>query len=451
MSQLGLYATALPGSSSLQGPPSLDEFVDYLISETTDTTSFVAQLKNSSIKDTRDSFLTAKLSNGKDPLSVLDPERHTIGYLYILCARLHQNSQVPPSTEAIEEFCRRFNSQHARLVPEKVTTLAKGIVGLARKLENPKLALRLLHGLVTRYPISPAHLTTLHPIFLTLCVATQHFTAALSVLETPITTIDMSLSDLTYNDNLVYHYAGGVALGALKRWREAEEFLEICASSPAQVPAALQMEASKKLVLIQLILYGMTVPPPKYTNPVLQRLLKSSPYGAFIKSYPQQRSQLLKVIEKDVETFTNEKNLGLVRQTIDRAPRWLIRKLTATYLTMGLADIAKEVGIETDDEVRAIILDMIDSGDINASISADGTVTFADQLPQISKADVDRLLKQAQEQSRMLLEMERSMNSNKDYLNKAIKYKEEAGWGVDDDMFSSTAAQTGWVEESVFT
>lgn len=45
-------------------------------------------------------------------------------------------------------------------------------------------------------------------------------------------------------------------------------------------------------------------------------------------------------------------------------------------------------------------------------------MTFADQLPQISKADVDRLLKQAQEQSRMLLEMERSMNSNKDYLNK---------------------------------
>ncbi|EED80649.1 predicted protein [Postia placenta Mad-698-R] len=418
MSQLGLYATALPGSSSLQGPPSLDEFVDYLISETTDTTSLVAQLKASSIKDTRDSFLTAKLSNGKDPLSVLDPERHTIGYLYILCARLHQNSQVPPSTEAIEEFCRRFNPQHARLLPEKVTTLAKGIVGLARKLENPKLALRPLHGLVTRYPISPAHLTTLHPIFLTLCVATQHFTAALPVLETPITTIDMSLSDLTYNDNLVYHYAGGVALGALKRWREAEEFLEICASSPAQVPAAVQMEASKKLVLIQLILYGKTVPPPKYTNPVLQRLLKSSPYGAFIKSYPQQRSQLLKLIEKDIETFTNEKNLGLVRQTIDRAPRWLIRKLTATYLTMGLADIAKEVGIETDDEVRAIILNMIDSGDINASISADGTVTFADQLPQISKADVDRLLKQAQEQSRMLLEMERSMNSNKDYLNK---------------------------------
>ena len=80
------------------------------------------------------------------------------------------------------------------------------------------------------------------------------------VLAVPITTIDLKLSDITYNDNLTYHYAGGVALGALKRWKEAEEFLEICASSPAQVPAAIQLEASKKLVLIQLILYGKVRP-----------------------------------------------------------------------------------------------------------------------------------------------------------------------------------------------
>ena len=76
----------------------------------------------------------------------------------------------------------------------------------------------------------------------------------------PIATIDLKLSDITYSDNLTYHYAGGVALGALKRWKEAEEFLEICASSPAQVPAAIQLEASKKLVLIQLILYGKVGP-----------------------------------------------------------------------------------------------------------------------------------------------------------------------------------------------
>ena len=72
----------------------------------------------------------------------------------------------------------------------------------------------------------------------------------------PILNIDSSLSDLVYNDNLLYHYAGGVALGALKRWREAEEFFEIVVTAPAQVPAAVQYEALKKFALVQLILYG---------------------------------------------------------------------------------------------------------------------------------------------------------------------------------------------------
>ena len=76
------------------------------------------------------------------------------------------------------------------------------------------------------------------------------------MLQIPITEIDSSLGDLHYNDNLVYHYAGGLAFAALKRWEEAEEFFEICVSSPAQVPAAIQLEAYKKLTLVQLISRG---------------------------------------------------------------------------------------------------------------------------------------------------------------------------------------------------
>ena len=79
---------------------------------------------------------------------------------------------------------------------------------------------------------------------------------ALSVLQTPITEIDNSLGELHYNDNLLYHYTGGMAFAALKRWEEAEEFFEICVSSPAQVPAAIQLEAYKKLTLVQLISRG---------------------------------------------------------------------------------------------------------------------------------------------------------------------------------------------------
>jgi len=452
MSSSGTLAMPVQSGSSSQAQnalPSMNDLVAQIIA-TDDAAALNQTLKNLAPKDVRETILSSKLANGQDPLMELDAERNTIGCLYILSARLQLTQQQAPGMEVIEDFCRRFNPAHARLAPDRVTALAKGIVRVAQKPENPKYALGPLYNLVTRYPPTPSHLTTIHPIFVQQCVATRHYSAALPVLSKPITMIDLTLSELSYNDNLVYHYAGGVALGALKRWREAEEFLEICASSPAQVPAAVQLEASKKLVLIQLILYGKTNPPPKYTNPTLQRLLKASPYGTYIKMYPQKRKTLTSLLHRDSDLYHNEKNVGLIQQTIDRAPRWLIKKLTATYLTLSLADIAQEVEIETEDEVRDIILDMIDSDDISASISADGTVTFSDPLPHISKEDVDRMLKQAQQQSKMLLEMERALNANKDYLTKAVKHKDEAGWGPDDDMFSSSRGESGWVEELTF-
>ena len=88
------------------------------------------------------------------------------------------------------------------------------------------------------------------------CVTVKHYATALPVLSHPITNVDTKLTDLTYNDNLIYHYSGGIALAALKRWKEAEDFFEICVTAPGTVPAAIQLEAYKKLALVQLFLYG---------------------------------------------------------------------------------------------------------------------------------------------------------------------------------------------------
>ena len=138
---------------------------------------------------------------------------------------------------------------------------------------KPKFAIPPLYDLLVRYPYDLSHLTTIHPLFIRVslyhlsfyvlfssllqaCVSSHHFLTAFPILSYPITAIDTSLSDLTYNDNLVYHYAGGIALAALKRWNQAEEFFEICASSPGHMPAAIQLEALKKLLLVQLISRG---------------------------------------------------------------------------------------------------------------------------------------------------------------------------------------------------
>jgi COP9 signalosome complex subunit 3 len=128
---------------------------------------------------------------------------------------------------------------------------------------------------------------------------------------------------LHYSDNLSYHYTGGIALAALKRWAEAEEYFEICVTSPGTHPAALQLEALKKLRLVQLISGGKAcslqnskrsksantflqpAPLPKYTHPLLLRLFKNTPYQLFINAYPNNADQMREVYEKEKQTFNH--------------------------------------------------------------------------------------------------------------------------------------------------
>ena len=125
------------------------------------------------------------------------------------------------------------------------------------------------------------------------------------MLQTPITNIDTALSDLSYHDSLKYHYVGGVALAALGRWDEAADFFEICIGSPAVVPSAVQLEALKKLRLVQLIAGGRAVGLPRYAHPALARALKGTPYHAFIAAYPRQPEVLHKIVEENRQLFAS--------------------------------------------------------------------------------------------------------------------------------------------------
>jgi len=82
------------------------------------------------------------------------------------------------------------------------------------------------------------------------------------------------------------------------------------------------MEALKKLKLVQLISTGKVRSPlpcfhcltymdieqisplPKYTNPLLIRLFKSTPYHAFINAYPQSTELLHEIYDKERQTFS---------------------------------------------------------------------------------------------------------------------------------------------------
>ncbi|KAL5521545.1 hypothetical protein ACEPAF_2293 [Sanghuangporus sanghuang] len=442
-------STAASGSGS---GPSFQISVDAVLHEITSSQDDV-RLNNflrTYARESREVLYASLLASGQDPLSVLDARNNTLGYLYLLSARLTvPNTNLPPS-QAIQQFCKEFDPVKARLAPERITLLAKGIVSTYDATATVDQSIPLLLDLITRYPPTLHHLTTIHPILLRICVATRHFSAALPVLEVPITEIDTSLSDLHYNDNLIYHYAGGIALGALKRWAAAEEFFEIVVGSPAHIPAAIQLEAFKKLALVQLILYGKLKDAPKYVNPTLVNVFKKSPYGAFASNYPLQSSQLESLAEKEQGFFEADKNLGLVRQALARSRRWAIKKLTETYITLSLTEIAQAINVPEEDTVRSLILSMIEENEIRGTISGDGTVTFEDTVPTFSKTHVDRLLASAQQQGAGLVELDRKVARSREFLTKSLKNKEGNDWSnvPDEDVF--TKSSENWAEEAVF-
>jgi COP9 signalosome complex subunit 3 len=65
------------------------------------------------------------------------------------------------------------------------------------------------------------------------------------------------------------------------------------------------------------------------------------------------------------------------------------------------------------------VLDQIETGEIDATIDAYGSVSFADDEPAtVSKTEIDRALRVAQDQEQILRRLEREIARNKDYLQK---------------------------------
>ncbi|KAF7307639.1 PCI domain-containing protein [Mycena indigotica] len=447
-----------------------DMSLDRILQEITTATNLNTlhqTLKTGLPKESRDTILSSPLASGQDPLNILDLTQNTLGVLYILCvlfqmtwsithhafraARLSvTNIAVHP--QVITTFCATFLPEQARLAPERVTALAKGIYRYGLSNGSTSWAVQPLFNLLTRYPPDTSYLTTIHPVFLQACVVASQPSAALPILATPIANVSTLLSDLTYNDNLVYHYLGGVALAMLKRWADAEEYFEICVTAPGSAPAALQLEALKKLRLVQLISRGETTSLPKYAHSSLPRMFKNSVYTELINAYPQNIEKLHGLVDKEKPLFSADKNLGLIQQAIERAPRWTLRKLTATYVALGLADIARLVGIPSEDDVRSLLLSMIEAGEIFAQISASGTVTFSDPPPQFSREEVDSVLRSAQTQSALLEGLDMDMARSREFITKAVKGQDGGGmWpGPEEDLYAMAGASGPWAEDSMF-
>ncbi|KAL2246857.1 COP9 signalosome complex subunit 3 [Sesamum indicum] len=357
-------------------------------------------------------------------LNELDPSLHSLGYLYILEAC----TSCPIAKEQANEFvllvARFMNvcaAEQIRLASDKFISLCKRFKDQVMLLEDPMRGVAPMLAALRKLQTSTEQLTTLHPDFLLLCLLSKCYKTGLSILEDDIFEVDQP------RDLFLYCYYGGMICIGQKQFRKALELLHNVVTAPMPIISAIAVEAYKKYILVSLIHLGQfSTSLPKYTSSAAQRNLKnfSQPYIELVISYSNGKvSELEMCVQTNKDKFETDKNLGLVKQVVSSMYKRNIQRLTQTYLTLSLQDIANTVQLSSPKEAEMHVLQMIQEGEIYATINQkDGMVRFLEDPEQYKTCEmierIDSSIQRIMMLSKKLTTMNEVMSCDPSYLGK---------------------------------
>ncbi|KAB5520973.1 hypothetical protein DKX38_025292 [Salix brachista] len=212
-----------------------------------------------------------------------------------------------------------------------------------------------------------------------------------------------------------------------KRFQKALELLHNVVTAPMSSINAIAVEAFKKYVLVSLIYNGQfSTSLPKYTSSAAQRNLKTlcQLYIELANTYSIGKiSELETYIQTNREKFDSDNNLGLVKQVVSSMYKRNIQRLTQTYLTLSLQDIANTVQLSSPKEAEMHVLQMIQDGEIYATINQrDGMVRFLEDPEQYKTCEmiehIDSSIQRIMTLSKKLTAMDELISCDPLYLAK---------------------------------
>ncbi|XP_021362606.1 COP9 signalosome complex subunit 3-like, partial [Mizuhopecten yessoensis] len=125
-----------------------------------------------------------------------------------------------------------------------------------------------------------------------------------------------------------------------------------------------------------------------------------------------------------------DNNMGLVKQCITSMFKKNIQRLTKTFLTLSLTDMANRVQLSGPKEAEKYVLHMIEDGEIYATINQkDGMVRFHDNPEQYKSAavlsQIDKEMQKCMQLDEKLKEMDREIEVNPQYVQKSSGMHED--------------------------
>ncbi|XP_052477444.1 COP9 signalosome complex subunit 3 isoform X2 [Gossypium raimondii] len=344
-------------------------------------------------------------------LDQLDPSKHSLGYLYFLeacTAGPVTKEQAGSYVLMIARFITSCIAEQIRLAPDKFITVCKRFKDQVLLLEEPLRGVAPMLTAIRKLQSSSEHLTALHPEFLLLCLLSRCYKAGLSILEEDVFEVDQP------RDLFLFCYYGGMISIGKKWFRKALELLHNVVTAPMSTVNAIAVEAFKKYILVSLIHHG-------------QRNLKNlcQPYIELANSYSNGKiADIETYVEANKDKFESDNNLGLVKQAVSSMYKRNIQRLTQTYLTLSLQDIANRVQLNSPKEAEMHVLQMIKDGEIYATINQkDGMVRFLEDPEQYKTCEmiehIDSSIQRLMTLSKKLNGVDELMSCDPLYLLKA--------------------------------
>ena len=161
---------------------------------------------------------------------------------------------------------------------------------------------------------------------------------------------------------LMYFYYGGIIFCTLRVYDLDFYFFQAAISTNGSAISEIVVEAYKKYILVSLLINGKMVALPKQNQAYLNRCIRPlvSPYYDLSSAYANDSvDELQKVRAKHTQLFEKDTNTGLVKQVIASLVKVKIQKLTKTFMTLSLADMAQKVQLANPQEAEKIILQMV--------------------------------------------------------------------------------------------
>ncbi|KAI8051580.1 hypothetical protein BDF22DRAFT_691371 [Syncephalis plumigaleata] len=330
-----------------------------------------------------------------DPLDLLNPKQHSLGYLYFLyeCARLLG-------------FVESFSREQVVLAPSKLHQLETIVAQWISRGLNPMFGIRVLTIAAQRPQPAPGYLTCLHASALKLALMKHRPHAVLSLLEQPITEIDGKVSSLIrekVEPFLLYYYYGGVIYALLKRYKEAELFFQQAITAPINTASAIQLAAYKKYMIISLISNGKQIPLPQYTSNVVLRTCRAcaSVYSEMVTFFDTQSiNGLCEYINANKQILMDDGNYTLAQLLPDSLRNLIIQRMTKVN--------AKEL--------QARITRNDTTGTVEGTVRFEGSVTPTGCLPP----DIAQLMQHVATLSQVVRDTELKLTSSKEYLGRSM-------------------------------